>query len=109
MHPDIQGLIVVPKIADFGLVRFADEDDPQAVGWDLTSFDDRLEHSELHGGQSRCAETVGKLDRSDPIVYSLGAILYRIIAARPPFQAKSWLRGFLEQVRDTRPEATPRI
>ena len=48
---------------------------------------------------------MGKSGRSDRRL-QFWAILYRIIAARPPFQATRF--EILEQVRDTDLEATPR-
>lgn len=95
----IRGLVVVPQIADFGLAKFADEEDPRRrVG--LTTTGDHLgTPSYMAPEQVRGDQQIdGRAD-----VYGLGAILYRLLTARAPFEGKS-NHETLEQVLHDEPK-----
>ena len=90
----------VPKIADFGLAKCLDVENGPS-GTQL-----------IVGSPSYMApEQAGQSwtpDRPAADVYSLGAILYELLAGRPPFQAATVLET-LEQVRLDEPIAPSRL
>jgi WD40 repeat protein/serine/threonine protein kinase len=77
----LQGRLFAPKIGDFGLVKFIDEEDPRG-GPSLTT---------LHGGLGTLCyappeQIIGDSARIDSRadVYGLGGVLYRLLTGRPP-------------------------
>jgi eukaryotic-like serine/threonine-protein kinase len=71
----------VPKIADFGLAKRVDEDSSQTQSGTILGTPSYMA-PEQAGGKNR---EIGPA--SD--IYSLGAILYEMLVARPPFKAGS--------------------
>ena len=70
-----------PKITDFGLAKLIDRDH------DLTKTGEilgTLEYMPPEQASGRMSEVAEEAD-----IYSLGAILYRLLTGRPPFQAAS--------------------
>jgi eukaryotic-like serine/threonine-protein kinase len=71
----------VPKIADFGLAKRVDEDSSQTQSGTILGTPSYMA-PEQAGGKNR--EIGPAAD-----IYSLGAILYELLVARPPFKAGS--------------------
>ena len=93
----IRGIVIVPKIADFGLVKFADDDHPH-TGLGLTSVDDHLGTPSYMAPEQVRGDSAQIDARTD--VYSLGAILYRLLAKRPPFSGTNRQEIFQQVLRD---------
>ena len=94
----LRAQVVVPKIADFGLVKLGEELEQTEAGLVLTSADDRLgtpNYMAPEQVRGEAAQIDGKTD-----VYSLGAILYRLLTGRPPFQGKTQFETFEQVLRN---------
>lgn len=72
-----------PRIADFGLARRVDADSDLTQTGQILGTPEYMSPEQAFGSSSSIDE------RSD--VYGLGAILYRLLVGRPPFQAPSRL------------------
>jgi serine/threonine-protein kinase len=86
-----------PHVSDFGLAKLMEEptDTPTAAVVGTPGF-------------MAPEQAVGKSGLTTAAdVYGLGAILYALLAGRPPFQGTSWL-DTLRQVRDLEPEPVRR-
>jgi WD40 repeat protein/serine/threonine protein kinase len=89
-----------PKVTDFGLAKQLDSDQAQTKA------------NVILGTASYMApeQAAGKSSESDPLVdvYALGAILYEMLAGRPPFKGATW-QDTLEQVRTQEPVHSTRL
>jgi serine/threonine-protein kinase len=94
-----------PKITDFGLAKLLDGD---SEGSDLSSL---TETGAILGTANYMSpeQAAGQSDQIGPLsdVYSLGAILYEMLAGRPPFRADSKFET-LVMVRSVEPEPPSR-
>lgn len=88
-----------PKIADFGLARFLDG----SPG--LTEADQRVGTYDYMSPEQAMGRPEAVTTATD--VYGLGAILYEMLTARPPFQGASPL-DTLEEVKSERDPLPPR-
>lgn len=96
----VHGRVIVPKIADFGLAKFADDVNP-AYHQGLTSMDDRPGTPSYMSPEQVCCRTDEIGPSTD--VFALGAILYRLLAGRPPFQGATRYET-LKQIEQNGPE-----
>jgi serine/threonine protein kinase/formylglycine-generating enzyme required for sulfatase activity len=101
----VQGDTPIPKIIDFGLARATDHRLSQ-----VTLF---TEHGRILGTPAYMSPEqagLGRLDidtRTD--VYSLGVVLYELLAGAPPFTlAELWAAGVAEMQRKIREDEPPR-
>jgi len=85
----------LPKIADFGLARHAEQEAMTLTG-DLLGTPSYMAPEMTRGGTS------GAKDSEAVDVYGLGAILYELLTGRPPFRGESVPDTF-EQVRNLDP------
>lgn len=85
----------LPKIADFGLARHAEQESMTLTG-DLLGTPSYMAPEMTRGGTS------GAKDSEAVDVYGLGAILYELLTGRPPFRGESVPDTF-EQVRNLDP------
>ena len=85
-----------PRITDFGLAKDMDSEDQ------LTSTGSALGTPSYMPPEQAQAKREAITSRSD--IYSLGAILYSLIAGRPPFRAKSLVELLMMVIHD---EPTP--
>jgi WD40 repeat protein/serine/threonine protein kinase len=81
----------VPKVTDFGLAKFLDENAPGMTQADAVMGTPSYMAPEQARGQAAFVDRTAD-------VYALGAILYECLTGRPPFRAASKLET-LEQVR----------
>ena len=105
VHRDLKSANVLfsrdgePKITDFGLAKRLDEDDGQTQSGQVMGSP-----SFMAPEQARGVAAIGP--RAD--IYSLGAILYELLAGRPPFRGGSALET-LHQVVHAEPVAPSRL
>lgn len=83
-----------PKIADFGLAKRLDDDAGHTIDGAILGSLPYMAPEQAKGEQA----AIGA--RTD--VYALGAVLYELLAGRPPFQASDVLTA-LGQVQDAQP------
>jgi serine/threonine protein kinase len=91
----------IPKIADFGLAKCLDTE----TGLTRTEW---IVGSPSYMAPEQAGKAAGQAIGPRADVYSLAAILYELIAGRPPFQAATVLET-LEQVRSGLPIAPARL
>ena len=90
----------IPKITDFGLAKRLDEEDGQTHSGQVMGSPSFMAPEQARG----VAQEIGPT--SD--IYSLGAILYELLAGRPPFKGGSALET-LHQVVHVEPVAPSRL
>jgi WD40 repeat protein/predicted Ser/Thr protein kinase len=88
-----------PRVTDFGLAKRFDTESSLTLSGHVIGSPNYLPPEQAGGGRNK----VGRA--SD--VYSLGAILYHLLTARPPFRAET-LAETLQQVQQTEP-LSPRL
>ena len=76
---DAAGLTYEPKVTDFGLAKLTEHDRELTKSGEILGT---LEYMPPEQASGRMSEVDQAAD-----IYSLGAILYRLLAGRPPFQA----------------------
>ncbi len=86
-----------PYVADFGLAKFEDRDDALTLSTDIIGSPAYMSPEQASG------DTRNLTTATD--IYGLGAILYQLLAGRPPFVA-STVPALLRQIVDDDPEAT---
>ncbi|MBI4327067.1 MAG: serine/threonine protein kinase [Chloroflexi bacterium] len=105
MHRDLKPSNVLigsddrPRVTDFGLAKRFDAESSLTLSGHLLGSPNYMPPEQAGGGRNK----VGRA--SD--VYSLGAILYHLLTARPPFRAET-LSETLQQVQQTEP-ISPRL
>jgi serine/threonine protein kinase len=96
----------VPKIADFGLAKLLDPEaagDPPVVLTETDSILGTPSYMAPEQAEGRSADISKATD-----VYALGAILYALLAGRPPFVGETKLK-ILERVRSAQPIPPSRL
>lgn len=101
VHRDLKpaNILVAPegvlKVADFGLAKLLDQEGDRTVSGTIVGTPTYMapELAEGHASQASGAADV----------YSLGAILYELVAGRPPFSGESMLEIIRRVVRDEPP------
>jgi eukaryotic-like serine/threonine-protein kinase len=89
-----------PRITDFGLAKFLDRDGEPTIPGSVLGSPNFIPPEQAAGEFSKIGA------HSD--VYSLGAILYQLITARPPFQGET-LTQILAQVQGAEPVAPAKL
>jgi len=88
-----------PRVTDFGLAKRFESESSLTLSGQVIGSPNYLPPEQAGGGRNK----VGRA--SD--VYSLGAILYHLLTARPPFRAET-IAETLQQVQQTEP-LSPRL
>jgi serine/threonine protein kinase len=91
---DLQG---IPHVTDFGLARCVEIDSSLTQTGLIIGTPAYMAPEQASGNRAELTEAVD--------VYGLGAVLYKLLTGRPPFQAAT-AYDVLEQVRDRRPVST---
>lgn len=86
-----------PKIADFGLVKLLDTTTPEQQA--TTTGQVLGTPSYMAPEQARSGKTIGPATD----VYALGAILYTLLAGRPPFQGGTSIDVILQMIEEAPP------
>src|SRR5205814_2585699 len=94
-----------PRITDFGLAKRLDDSQPSTLSPQLTLTGQMLGSPNFMPPEQASSQR-GKVGRHSD-VYGLGAILYHLLTARPPFQAESF-ESVINQLLNTEP-VSPRL
>src|SRR5207247_4432920 len=94
-----------PRITDFGLAKRFDDSQPSTISPQLTLTGQMLGSPNFMPPEQASSQR-GKVGRHSD-VYGLGAILYYLLTARPPFQAESF-ESVINQLLNNEP-VSPRL
>lgn len=95
----------VPKVIDFGISKLVSTDDGSSLEATLLTRQDALLGTPLYMSPEQLAGSVDVDTQSD--VYSLGVVLYEILAGQPPFDVAGLLAQGAEEMRRALREDRP--